>query len=679
MKTNYLSPLIIVCLLSSTNSFKTLAQTKPDWEVSPAKRISWQRSTTLGSILISSEGGLSCIDNIDGSLIWERKDLKGTIETNVEEISNSPFILIGSGKIEILDLLEGKTVFSSLANNFTQVTKKQFLYQNNTVFIGGYKNNSKKMSYSMIDMNTGKELWGKENGEFEFFLGCFSVDQKDVIVATGFDVFRIDARTGKEIWKKPSDQKMKNLTPQMAALTKGLASALGGEALMQGAKGNLFLSPNNKDQFFVTFEKQGEKEKTNGFSGGVKTTNAAQQKEVGYVTSYNCFNVNTGDFTWDKPIEVEGHIAPYYATSKGLAITDNRNTRINLYDYTTGKALWGTKGKGFKMAGEASFIIEMNNKLIVASLDLFKSRINVYNLKDGISSYDEKVDKITGEVTELRDLAKGLLVVTSETSSKKKYEGAVNMLNLATGKYYFTEEIKSNQSLITQKDDNLYIYDYVAGCILVLNENGTTTKKLNSAPIKFQGKEVPTKIEANADGIFLSSDQNIALVDYKGKIIFQKYYEAPGESGFMNALHIAAAVYATTVALKATVVSASMAATTVALGDTKKNTTAHALQPAFANASVGYAGLAVDQSKYAAYYMSKVNARYKATSAGNDFVVILHRNPEKKCILMILSKKSGELVKQVDISKDKTPNYSVDFVDKALYYIQSDKLNCYKF
>jgi len=668
------------CIAGMINSDFAKAQTKDTWEVTLPKSIAWQKSTSVGSLLLYNYAGLYCVDNTNGKILWERSDFKNAnniSEDNIEEIPNSPFISITKGNkggVEILDLMEGKTVFSSETNNYSSITRKQFLYQNNTILIGGYKNdNNKDVSYSMIDMSSGKELWAKEKGEFKLFLGCFSVSDNDVIVATGFDIIRINAKTGSEVWRKSIDQAFKQFSDKNPKLAKGLGSLMGSgaEKMAEASTGKIFFIPNDKESFILAVTKQNMNSTSHvGMHAGPNK----EETSITYSTVYNCYNVNSGDFVWKNKLTVNDKEPLDLTTEKGLVIVSNSDNRIGMYDYVTGKAMWDkkiesvTSGSGSEISG----ILEVKDKLILSDKAGEKTRLKVYKVADGSPAYEGKIDKISGSVSQLRDLPKGILVVTSEV---------VNMLNIATGKFYFEKDIKSNANLITEKDDQLYIFSNQDNSIYVLSKTGSSVKKLSATTIEFQGKESPAKIEARAEGILLTSDQNIALVDYKGKKIYQKYYEAPGESGLMKSLNLAAGIYASMVAVEAGVYSAELGATSAVIGNSG-NSGLDPLQAATAQASDQAAGAAAKAGKYAGYYFSRINARFKATSQGNDYTVVLYRTPEKKNNLIIVNKKTGEIEKQIDISKDKTPNYSVDFVGKALYYIpQKDNklLQCFQF
>jgi len=69
-----------------------------------------------------------------------------------------------------------------------------------------------------------------------------------------------------------------------------------------------------------------------------------------------------------------------------------------------------------------------------------------------------------------------------------------------------------------------------------------TVNELSSIQLKFEGKEVPRKLEVMDDGIFIHSDQNVAKFNFDGSLIFQEYYPAPREPGWKRALLYAEAV-----------------------------------------------------------------------------------------------------------------------------------------
>ena len=67
---------------------------------------------------------------------------------------------------------------------------------------------------------------------------------------------------------------------------------------------------------------------------------------------------------------------------------------------------------------------------------------------------------------------------------------------------------------------------------------------ISATPIAFEGKESPRSIELRENGIFINSDQNVALVGYDGTQVYKNYYPAPREPGLKRALLYAQAVRA---------------------------------------------------------------------------------------------------------------------------------------
>src|SRR5688500_1466806 len=86
-----------------------------------------------------------------------------------------------------------------------------------------------------------------------------------------------------------------------------------------------------------------------------------------------------------------------------------------------------------------------------------------------------------------------------------------------------------------------------------------SNKKITTAKIEFEGKEIPRSIDVVSDGIIMSSEQNIMKLGFDGLLKYYKYYPAPREPALMRALLMAEAIRAAYIGAAAGTYSAAFA------------------------------------------------------------------------------------------------------------------------
>ena len=211
-----------------------------------------------------------------------------------------------------------------------------------------------------------------------------------------------------------------------------------------------------------------------------------------------------------------------------------------------------------------------------------------------------------------------------------------------------------------------------------MNPNETSVKAINTVPVKFGGKEDANGIEVTEQGILLKSEQNIALMDKSGTIKFNKYFPAPGLSGFKKALLIASAV-------RAAYNTAALTAYSAAFGGASqsikvKDADSKIAKDATASVSVMFGEAAASGVGYTVNFIKQANQRFKATSETPNYMLIMTAESSKNIKLVQVSKTTGEVLNTIQIGKDKDPIYDVDMVEGKLYYMKdATKMECYKF
>jgi hypothetical protein len=179
--------------------------------------------------------------------------------------------------------------------------------------------------------------------------------------------------------------------------------------------------------------------------------------------------------------------------------------------------------------------------------------------------------------------------------------------------------------------------------------------------LKFEGRENPTGIELRDGGIFIHSEQNVAMVDYEGNLKFQNYYPAPRESGFRRALMYAQAVRAAYISANSYYVSARLQQVEDEVR--AEDPLSGAVVEGFGRA---YGDLGDAASDFAVQTYKQANARFKATAEGRDFMIVM-TEMNKDNLLIRVNKDTGMMEGSIDLGKDRAPEYAVDDVTGQVY------------
>ncbi|MDP5157039.1 MAG: PQQ-like beta-propeller repeat protein, partial [Flaviramulus sp.] len=261
----------------------------------------------------------------------------------------------------------------------------------------------------------------------------------------------------------------------------------------------------------------------------------------------------------------------------------------------------------------------------------------------------------TGEnIMVMADSPQGLIYITSEDA---------NIVDLKTGDQVWGKPLKyKNTVAVASTFDsakNRYLIAADGDIYAIDAQTGDAT---DFSKVKFDEKEVANTMEMRNGNIFLSSSQNLALLDNGGKQIYLEYYKSPGQSGFVKVL-------SGIVAVASTGMSMAMAA------------------KAGANKTNSYGGLN-DLSSYNEYGKEAARAsrmfaeigsvafdvmskRFKATAATENAQFILTKLDDGVGIVKV-NKDTGKVDKEI-VLKDKKPEYQVDEIAGVLYYKANDK------
>ncbi|HYG50023.1 MAG TPA: PQQ-binding-like beta-propeller repeat protein [Flavobacteriales bacterium] len=646
-------------LLLTGFAFNTFAQA-PAFEMDMGTQVQWQRMTQFGSFIVGTPKGVKGVDPETGKVLWTTHEKYGNIpEDRVELIENSPFIALTAGTQEnedlaIIESFDGTVVFSSRDAGLQKVVSRYFLYQSGKILVLGTGVGSKTPSIHMVDMGTGKKVWSKES-DFGIVTACKDLGNDEFLALTAFFVYRINAKTGDVVWKKPVDPKMDKMSGFMGMLDKGGAFFDGKQITAA-----IVTTPKKEGTVFIAVQAEKSKESTD--SKGQKTVTKFFER------NYMAFDINNGNTVWPALVNLPGKMGILVADEKGLVVSQGDGNDMNCLDYTTGKGLWGKKGNGISVkGGPLQGTAYIGSDLVIASGEK-NNYIDILNTSTGESKLAKPV-KVDGMVKYIEVIPAGILFATNEE---------VNIINQTTGEKVIAKSFKASDGLVTEMNGKKYVFNLKDNLLYEVDPSNGTAKALNTAPVEFQGKEDATRAEAVADGVVISSDQNIALIDYKGSVKFTKYFAAPRESGLKRALLYANAVYGAYATMVYGMSSAAFGAVSQSIQ--VKNSNDKLAKDVTGAVSNVYGDASKSAMGFTGKMLAAANKRFKATQGTNDYMYIMTEVAKKQYALVRVSKKTGETLSTIDLAKDKTPIYEIDGVENRVFYLYKDNvIRGYKF
>lgn len=663
----------------------TIAQTKASvaWTAKFKGTINWQRVHALGYVIVNTSDGLYGVDPTNGKILWSQAGFANLDAANFQEVPGTEFVTIAHAADKnstlamqtIIEVVGGKVLFDSQQEKIG-VLSRHVLPASGRLLIMGAKQGEGTLAATlfMYDIASGKRLWMNDElfkpqpstqkgllGALQTMGGLFAglqsltsepvelADQTMIITHPMF-VFRINSADGKVIWK----------------------SGLG-----PSKRAQVVFSPFKPDMVYVGTEV--EQQSGSSFSS---SSSAQAEPQKFYENHYYAFNLQSGQPVWDEPAKEKDQLNRIIPIDKGLIVCPRSSQKptINFIDYTTGKMSWGNKGKGIKAQGSVvSYINTSKGILITTAFDnAWNNKAEEYylNLLDptvGALKY-EKAIKLKGDLVRTEMVSKGLLFVTTKE---------INILDPASGKLVMPASIESGNNGITsndkprpfptaEKDGLIYVYSPKDNSVYAFDKNAATATIITKQKLQFEGKELPKAIDAKADGLVLSSEQNVVRVGYDGTVKYSKYYPAPRQPAIMRALLAAEAV-------RAAYIGAAASAYSAAFQQAANNTTDPAGKAIGQGLSQAYSDLGTSAFNYSSQAMKEFKARYKASQNTPDFVMMMTRQEKKGYQLIQVSKSNGEISNAVDIKNDKEPEYEVDQIYNQVYYRPSGtEIVCYK-
>lgn len=583
-----------------------IAQQAPDQRYELGAKINDMIITDGGTVIAATNDGLVGVKLGQEGLLFNFTDYGKINEKEFEILSGVPYVIVsqaafGAGLVKnrsIIDYMSGKTIFSAENNGWKSVSKTQVLMPQNKLMVTGQRKVGIKFpqALALYDLETGKEL-----SQFIFkgtktVMGTPLVLSDGIIIPTTKGLMKVDMNTGNVLW----ENKLKPI-------------------------GWMVKSEDEKDIYAFA-------------------TTASKKNTKIYKIGSN------GQSTWVDERKVKGIVSNFQILPQGLAVVSNvaggsgtfaakSESKIALLNAANGEDLWG---KAPKTKGYVQHFYIMEDGILFG---IGSGGINKVSF-DGKPLFKKPL-KTGPNILTMATTPQGLIYITSEDA---------NIVNLDTGDQVWKKPLKFKRAGVVTSE-----YDKKNDRYLILADeklysvdaNSGTSELISKA--NFDGKENPTSIEMRSDGILLTSDQNMMLLDWKGKPTWHEYKRAPGKSALGAVLAGVAAVASA---------AASASASYQAQGQRnyigQYTTRGDHLNRQAANLA-GVTGASVQE-------MLK---RFKATSATKDAQFVLTKL-DTGVGLMKLNKDTGVVEKEI-LLEDKKPVYKVDEFGGYLYYILKDK------
>jgi len=623
--------LLLICAFSQ-------AQVNEVWKKDLSGNLLWQQVTSYGNYFVCTSSEFAAYNPETGEQIWNNPKFANISNSQIEEMSGSPLITINqSSDISLIDPFNGDIKFNSTKAGVDDITTKQVLYKTNGILIAG-KTSEGKPIMLMVDMATGDTKWQIEE-KFGRIVTLNELSNEELLIITLFKNYKINSTTGDIIWKNSTSKEAEQMESMGAfgSLLQGVAEqAIADEDIIVD-----FYKHPTKDIFLIGGENRNESQTSSG------------QTSVSYENNFVAFNISDGSRLWNDAINMKGQLGDLAFHEDGIIILPNNGgrTKINFFDLETATAKWGKKGRGIAIKGGIYKHLKTSKGILLMSRSGEKNYLNFLDQTQGLITFEKPV-RINGEVIRTIESDKGILFITTKE---------INILNPTTGELIFDKSIPTNSGLLQEKDNSIIVFDTKANVIKQIDINSATVKNITNAALKFEGKEVPNKLELREKGIFISSEQNVAMFDYSGSQLFQKYHEAPREPGLKRALLYAQAARAAYIGANSYYAAGVLQSATADVKE--EDAVSGAIVEGF---GMVYEELGDAASDFAKQSFQQANARFKATAEGRDFIIIFGKI-EKDNALLKVNKDTGKVEGSINLGSEKDPKYAVDDVTGQVF------------
>jgi hypothetical protein len=597
--------LMMITLFLGVTSFFAQTAEAPDYNFELGAKINDMTITQGGTVVVATNDGLVGIKPGQNELLFNFTDYGRVKPEELKYVPLSPYVVVGQTgfgglqtKSAVIDYMSGKTLFSTENNGWKGIGMSEVIMPQNILVVSGQRKASEKyvQAVALYDLSTGEEVSMYKFKGSRQVMGKPLVLKDGIIIPTTKGLMKVDMNSGNVLW----ENELKYI-------------------------GWMVASEDEKDIY--AFASTANRKNTKIYKIG-----------------------SNGQSTWADERKVKGNVTNFQILPQGLAVVSDvaggsgtfaakSESKIALLNASNGEDLWE---KAPKTKGYVQHFYIMDDGILFG---IGSGGINKISF-DGKPLFKKPLK--TGEnILTMAETPQGLIYITSEDA---------NIVNLETGEQVWSKPLKfkrattvsstfdsKNNRYLIAADEKIFAIDASSGNSELLTES------------KFEGKEDPTSIEVRDNGILLTSDQNMMMLDWQGETNWHEYHRAPGKSAFGAILAGVTAVASTAVAMDA---AARAGANRNYLGQYNQYG-ARMKRTSDAFAAIGSASFA------------EMAKRFKATSATQDAQYVLTKLDDGVGLVK-LNKDTGAIEKEI-ILKDKKPEYKVDEFGGYMYYKLNDK------
>lgn len=593
--------LALTIMVSVTISTAQRAET-PDFTYELGASINEMSLTQGGTLVVATNDGLVGIKPGEAKPIFNFTEYGRVKPEELTFVPNAPYVMVGqtgfaaiATKKAVIDYMSGKILFTTEENGWKQVGVCEVLMPANKLVVSGQRKAKEKYAnaVAIYDLNTGKQTNFYTFKGKEWAAGVPLLLSDGVIIPTNKGLMKVNLDSGNVVW----ESEVKNVG---------------------------WLTTNADESDIYAFS---------GNDNGTRT-------EIMKISK-------SGKELWKDEVKVKGQVANFQILPEGIAMVSNvyaegkqsifaakAESTISFLDANTGDDLWD---KAPKTKGYVQHFYIMDDGILFG---IQEGGINKVSF-DGKTLFKKPLK--TGEnILTMAETPQGLLYITSEDA---------NIVNLSTGDQVWSKPLKYRRADYVSSDYDAKNKRYLISAdetVFSIDENSGESNEL--IKVDFEGKESLNGIEVRENGILLTSDQNMMMLDWQAVKNWHEYKRAPGKSAFGAILAGVTAVASA---------GASMAGSYSA--SQNRNSLGH-----YTSRGQRDANFADGMANASGASVSEMLKRFKATSATQDAQFILTKLDDGVGLVK-LNKDTGNLEKEI-ILKDKKPEYQVDGFGGMLYY-----------
>jgi outer membrane protein assembly factor BamB len=622
----------------------------PAWTRDFAAPVEWQRVTAFGQLLVSTSAGLHAVDPATGRVLWTHVGVAGMPEQGIAELAGSPLVHLRDGaespRSVVVNVFNGQLVFDSRVAKVGDISAPRVLPEANSLLIAGFEAGKIEPTLYAYSLEDGRQLWqsGVLNGALNpggnrlvglLMTAALAVVKVDPLQSAPLElgdgtfllgamghVMRLHAETGDVLWRTPFAGGVFEL--RLAAAQPGVVYV--------GA------------------------EQTEQVMGAGETTQQRVQ------THYQAFRLDDGAPVWQRPVRFQKPMnRTILALDGGLAVSDGDRDKgkLQLLDYETGESLWGNKGRGIEIAGQiVDYSFAGSDVVLTTGYDSVWTNKDtaylLYVLDTTTGSFKfPKPFEVKGRMLGTEQSGHGLIYVTTHE---------INVFDPATGTLRNAPVLRGREPLVTAADGRrVYAFNSSDGFLYTFDRDTGAVTKLSHAPFALPGGDRARALDLLDGTLVLMGQQTVAGFGVDGALKFNAHYTAPRDPAWMRGLAWAAGVRAGMASVSAGLYGAAFAE---AAGDAAEGSAgrelATQLSQGFGDLSDGYRNLSGD-------YVRLARRRYEASAESRDFLFMLVQHDDRRVVLAQVSKRDGSILSEIDLGRDKEPEYQVDDVSSFVF------------